>query len=74
MMSAVYGDRVLSDAVICRVAAARSRKTPIEVTVVGSIAAGDMRGLAGVLLRLNKQSTLKAVSNEQQGSTLHPVK
>lgn len=45
------------------------RKQPIEVTVVGSFATGDFSGLAGVLLRLSKQSTLKVISNNEQQSS-----
>ena len=47
-----------------------SRKSPVEVTVVASLHAPDFTGLARVLLRLSKQSTLKAVPNEQQSSPL----
>jgi hypothetical protein len=49
---------------------ASRKKQPVTVRSVGNLAQADFRGLAGLLLRLKQQTSLKVVTNEQQGSAL----
>lgn len=48
-------------------------KPAIPVSVVGSFAAGNLRGLAGILLRLSQRPPLTLVKNEQPRCDLLPI-
>jgi hypothetical protein len=48
------------------------KKPPVHVETAGDLACADFTGLARLLLRLNQQTDLKVVKNEQSSRPVPP--